>query len=161
MTLAAQVSVDIRATKTAQSGLASVIDQHQMSLSANVADCTEVWSERRTIGALGYEDVDISEAGVSGVKLLCVKNISANNIALSAGWSGNEFRTFLPEGSAWDFSPIINLGGGSLRGLPIRPGGVYLLSCPNSIGFPVVSGGGLLRIGGINGAEFEIYILGN
>lgn len=161
MTLSATVAVDVNATKSATSGLTSVIDQHQLSFAVNVTDCTEAWSDRRTIGGLGYEDIDISQVGVSNIKMLCVRNMAATDIAMSAGWSGNEFRIFPNEGTAWTFSPIINLGSAVLRGVPIRPGGVYLLSCPNSVGFPSASGGNILRVGGVSGSQFEVCILGN
>jgi hypothetical protein len=55
---------------------------------------------------------------------------------------------------------MVNLGNLTLRGYPIRPGGVFLLSCPNSDGFSTTSGGDILRIGGVPGQPFQIYIMG-
>lgn len=161
MTLAAQVSVDILATKTAQSGLTSAVDRHPLRIAVDVGDCSKVWSDRRAVGAFGFDDIDFATIGVSSVKLICVKNLSASDMALSAGYNGTDFRSFIVDTMAWNFSPMINLGGLTLRGMPIRAGGSYLLSCPNSSGFATTSGGSRLRIGGVGGASYEIFVMGN
>jgi hypothetical protein len=161
MTLAAQVVVDIKATKTAQSGLTSSVDQHPLSISVSVGDCSKVWSDRRAVGAFGFDDIDFSTLGVSAVKLLCVKNLSSSDMALSAGYNGVDFRNFIVDTLAWNFAPMINLGSLTLRGMPIRAGGSYLLSCPNSSGFATTSGGSRLRIGGVSGSSYEIFVMGN
>lgn len=161
MSLNATIAVDVNAAKAVTSGLTSAIDQHPLRFSVDVGDCTKVWSDRRTVGAFGYDDVDFSTIGISTVKLLCVKNLATSDIGLSAGWGGSDFRNFIVDALAWNFSPMVNLGSLSLRGLPIRAGGVYMVSCPNSSGFSTLSGGSLLRIGGQSGASYEIYVLGN
>lgn len=161
MTLTAQVSLDIRATKTAQAGLTSAIDQHPLRIAVDVGDCSKVWSDRRNVGAFGFDDIDFATLGVSSVKLLCVKNLSGSDMALSAGFNGTDFRSFVVDTLAWNFSPMINLGSLTLRGMPIRAGGSYLLSCPNSSGFATTSGGSRLRIGGPSGASYEIFVMGN
>jgi hypothetical protein len=161
MTLTATIAIDVNATKAVTSGLTSAIDQHPLRFSVDAGDCTKVWSDRRTVGAFGYDDIDFSAAGISTVKVLFVKNLAATDIALSAGWGGSDFRNFIVDSLAWNFSPMVNLGSLSLRGMPIRAGGSYMVSCPNSSGFSTLSGGSLLRIGGQNGAAYEIYVLGN
>jgi hypothetical protein len=119
-----------------------------------------VWSDRRTF-VNGLDEVDFSSIGVSAVKLLCLKNLSTTSqIALSAGWSGSQFSLFRQDVTSWNFSPMINLGALTLRGYPIREGGAFLLSCPNSAGFATTSGGSILRIGGVTGQEYEIYVMG-
>lgn len=164
MTLAAEVIVDIDATKTAKSGLSSSIDSNAMRISVNVGDCTKVWSDRRTIGATSYDDINLTTlAQINVVKLLCVQNLSrSSTIALSAGYNvaTGDFRLFPTDATSWNFAPIVNLGSATLRGLPIRPRGSYLLSCPNSDGFSTLTGGSVLRIGGPSGAGYEIYVLG-
>lgn len=164
MTLAAEVIVDIDATKTAKSGLSSSIDSNAMRISVSVGDCTKVWSDRRTIGITLADDINLyTLAGISAVKLLCIKNLSrSSTIALSAGYSNTtlDFRLFPSDAAAWNFAPLINLGSSTLRGMPIRPNGSYLLSCPNSDGFSTLTGGSVLRIGGPSGAGYEIYVLG-
>lgn len=161
MTLTATVTVDVSATKAVTSGLTSAIDQHPLRFAVEAGDCAKVWSDRRTVGAFGHDDINFSTIGISAVKLLFVKNLATTDIALSAGWGGSDFRNFIVDTLSWNFSPMVNLGSLSLRGLPIRSGGAYLLSCPNSSGFSTLSGGSLLRIGGQSGSSYEIYVLGN
>jgi hypothetical protein len=67
---------------------------------------------------------------------------------------------FRQDATAWNFSPMINLGSLTLRGYPIREGGTLLLSCPNSDGFGTTAGGSILRIGGTAGQSYEIYVMG-
>ena len=161
MTVEATVHTTIDATKTTQQGLTTAIESHPLSFVLDVADCTEVWSDRRVVGAAGYDDVDLSASGFSAVKVLCVRNLSTTSqIGLSAGWNGSEFRNFLVDTQAWNFAPMVNLGSLTLRGMPVRPSGVFLLSCPNSTGFATTSGGSTLRIGGPSGTQYEIYVMG-
>jgi hypothetical protein len=120
MTLTATIAIDVNATKAVTSGLTSAIDQHPLRFSVDAGDCTKVWSDRRTVGAFGYDDIDFSAAGISTVKVLFVKNLAATDIALSAGWGGSDFRNFIVDSLAWNFSPMVNLGSLSLRGMPIR-----------------------------------------
>lgn len=161
MTLVSSVNLDVFADMTATSGLATVVDRNPLRLSVDVGDCDKVWSDRRTVGSFGYDDIDFAAIGIGTVKLLCIKNLATSDIGLSAGWSGSDFRNFIVDSLAWNFSPMVNLGSLSLRGLPLRAGGVYLFSCPNSSGFSTLSGGSLLRIGGPSGSSYEIYVLGN
>ena len=161
MTLTATIDVDVSATKAATSGLTSAIDQHPLRFSVEAGDCAKVWSDRRTVGAFGHDDINFATIGISTVKVLFIKNLASTDIGLSAGWGGSDFRNFIVDALAWNFSPMVNLGSLSLRGLPIRAGGAYLLSCPNSSGFSTLSGGSLFRIGGQSGASYEIYVLGN
>ena len=156
MTVSATVQASIDATKTSQSGLSAGTESRRMSFSVDVGDCDLAWSERRSCQAYGYDD------GVSVVKLLCVKNLSPSaTIAMTAGWNGTDFRTFMTDTLAWNFAPMVNLGSLTLRGYPIKPLGSFLLSCPNSTGFATTSGGSVLRIGGPSGTAYEIYVLGN
>lgn len=161
MSVAARVSAAVDARRLTTSGLSSGVDAHLIDISVAVGDCTVAWSDRRTIGSLGYDEVDFSEAGVDTVKMLCVKNLSADTqIALTAGWNGSQFANFRQDTTAWNFAPMINLGSLTLRGYPIREGGSFLLSCPNSDGFATTVGGSVLRIGGTPGKTYEIYVLG-
>lgn len=161
MTLAAKVEATVQAYRTETSGLATSVEQHPVSFAFNVGDCTKVWSDRRTFGASGFDEVDFSTIGVDTVKLLCINNLSAtSSIALSAGLSSGQFRIFRQDTTSWNFSPMINLGSLTLRGYPIREGGSFLLSCPNSLGFGTTAGGSILRIGGLAGESYEIYVLG-
>lgn len=161
MTLAATINLDVEAQETATSGLTTAVSLHPLRFAVGVGDCSVVWSEKRTVGADGHDDVDIAASGVSVVKLFCVKNLSTDTaIALGAGYSGVDFRNFLADATAWNFSPMINLGSLTLRGYPIRPNGVFLLACPNSDGFSTLSGGSTIRIGGPAGAQYQIYVMG-
>lgn len=160
MSLTAQVRATVLARSLEQSGLTQAVSEHPLSFMFNVGDCTKVWSDRRTFSA-GFDEVDFAAAGLSVVKLLCLKNLSTTNqIALSAGWTGSQFSVFRQDVTSWNFSPMINLGSLTLRGYPIREGGAFLLCCPNSIGFGTTVGGSILRIGGTVGQDYEIYAMG-
>jgi hypothetical protein len=162
MSVEAAVAVDIDAREVVTSGLTSAIKSHPLRFVLDVGDCTVVWSDRRACGGDGHDDIDLSEVGVSNVKVLCVRNLSSSSaIAMTAGWNGAEFRNFATDVVSWNFAPMVNLGSLSLRGYPIRPLGSFLLSCPNSTGFATTTGGSLLRIGGPSGTEYEIHIMGN
>lgn len=161
MTVQAQVQAGISARVQIVSGLTSAVEDHTVQFTVDVGDCTEVWSDRRQFGAAGYDEVDFSTLGIDTVKLLFVRNLSsAHQIALSAGWTGSQFSVFRQDVSSWNFSPMINLGGLTLRGYPIREQGSILLSCPNSDGFGTTAGGSILRIGGTTGQSYEIYVMG-
>lgn len=161
MTLQGQVQVAVSARVHRQSGLTSSAEDHTVDFTVDVGDCTTVWSDRRVIGLGGYDQVNLAQEGFSVVKLLHIRNLSeSHQIALSAGWTGSQFSVFLPDTAAWNFSPMINLGSLSLRGYPIREGGTFMLSCPNSDGFGTTAGGSLLRVGGTGGEEYEIYVMG-
>jgi hypothetical protein len=161
MSIVGQVQAAIDARQTTVSGLSTGLTVYPIDLSVSVGDCEVAWSERRTIGELGYDEVDFATIGVDVVKLLCVKNLSADTqIALTAGWNGSQFANFRRDTTAWNFSPMINLGNLTLRGYPIRESGSLLLSCPNSDGFGTTAGGSILRIGGTPGKTYEIYVLG-
>jgi hypothetical protein len=162
MSLTATVQANVAATRTEQSGLTRASTEHPVSFSFNVGDCSKVWSDRRTFGAIGHDDIDLLASGIAIVKLVCIKNLSNTSaIAMTAGWSGTDFRNFVQDFAGWNFSPMINLGSLTLRGYPIREGGAFLLSCPNSSGFATTSGGSILRIGGVQGEQYEIYVMGN
>ena len=161
MTLAATVQASVSARLQSRRGLTSARTERPIEFSFDVGDCDKVWSERRTFAAVGYDEVDFATIGIDVVKLLCIKNLSnTNQIALSAGWTGSQFSVFRQDATAWNFSPMINLGSLTLRGYPIREGGAMLLSCPNSAGFATTSGGSILRIGGTSGQTYEIYVMG-
>jgi hypothetical protein len=160
MSLTATVEARVKARSTTTSGLTASIDDHPLSFFFDVGDCTTVWSDRRTFPS-GIDEIDFSAIGVGTVKLLCLKNLSSTSqIALSAGWTGSQFSVFRQDVTSWNFSPLINLGALTLRGYPIREGGAFLLSCPNSAGFATTSGGSILRVGGTAGQQYEIYVMG-
>ena len=160
MSLTATVEARVQAQSVTTSGLTTSFDGHPLSFFFDVGDCTKVWSDRRTFAA-GIDEVDFSAIGVGTVKLLCLKNLSTTSqIALSAGWTGSQFSVFRQDVTSWNFSPMINLGALTLRGYPIREGGAFLLSCPNSAGFATTSGGSVLRVGGTAGQQYEIYVMG-
>lgn len=161
MSVTAQVRGSVEAYATETYGLASSVEAHPFSFFFDVGDCTEVWSDRRAIGADGYDEVDFATLDIDVVKLFAVKNLSTTSaIALGAGLSAGQFRIFRQDTTAWNFSPMINLGSLTLRGYPIREGGSFLLSCPNSLGFGTTVGGSILRIGGTAGEQYEIYAMG-
>ena len=161
MTLTAQVSASVNATRTDTQGLTSSLTLHPLSFTVDVGDCTVVWSDRRTVPDGGADDISLAAAGFAAVKLLFVKNLSTTSaIAISAGWDGSEFRNFLVDSLAWNFSPLINLGSGTFRGYPLRPAGDFMLSCPNSVGFATTVGGSTIRIGAPAGTSYEIYVMG-
>ena len=161
MTVQATVQAGVSARRLVQRGLTTALDDHTVQFTVDAGDCTEVWSDRRTIGQGGFDDVDFATLGIDVVKLLYVRNLStAHQIALSAGWTGSQFSVFRQDVTAWNFSPMINLGNLTLRGYPIREGGTLLLSCPNSAGFGTTAGGSILRIGGTAGQNYEIYVMG-
>ena len=160
MTLSSTVQAQVTTRRAVSSGLTTEITDHPLTFFFDVGDCTKVWSDRRTFVG-GLDEVDFATIGIGTVKLLCIKNLSAaNQIALSAGWTGSQFSVFRQDVTSWNFSPMINLGALTLRGYPIREGGALLLSCPNSAGFGTTVGGSILRIGGTTGQEYEIYVLG-
>jgi hypothetical protein len=160
MTLVAKATASITARSTSSAGLTQSLTESPLSFSFDVGDCTTVWSDRRTFSG-GYDEIDFAAVGISTVKLLCIKNLSATHqIALSAGWTGSQFSLFRQDVTSWNFSPMINLGSLTLRGYPIREGGAMLLCCPNSIGFGTTVGGSILRIGGTAGQQYEIYVMG-
>lgn len=161
MTVQAQVQAAVSARRFVQGALATSIEDHTVQLTVDVGDCTEVFSDRRTFGATGFDEVDFSTVGIDVVKLLYIRNLSASHqIALSAGWTGSQFSVFRQDVTAWNFSPMINLGNLTLRGYPIRESGTLLLSCPNSDGFGTTAGGSILRIGGTADETYEIYVMG-
>jgi len=161
MSVTAQVQAGVSARRITQSGLATATENHTVQFVVDVGDCTEVWSDERTIGSAGYDEVDFAQIGIDAVKLLYVRNLSSEHqIALSAGWTGSQFSVFRQDTTAWNFSPMINLGSLTLRGYPIREDGTLLLSCPNSDGFGTTAGGSILRIGGTPGQTYEIYVMG-
>lgn len=162
MTLSAKVEAAVQAYRSEQSGLSASIEEYPISFAFDVGDCTKVWSDRRTFDQSGFDEVDFASIGIGSVKLLCLKNLSAqSSIAMSAGLSSGQFRIFRQDATSWNFSPMINLGSLTLRGYPIREGGAFLMSCPNSLGFGTSSGGSILRIGGSSGESYEIYVLGS
>jgi hypothetical protein len=163
MTLTATIQASINATSTAQSGLTTAVENHPLSFQVAAGDCSVVWSDRRICSATGVNDVLLaSEAGVSVVKFLLIRNLSTTaTIALTAGWNGTDFRNFIADTLSWNFAPMVNLGNLTLRGYPIRPLGSFMLSCPNSTGFATSTGGETLRIGGPARTEYEIYVMGN
>lgn len=165
MSVTAQVRARVTARRATTSGLSVAVEEHPIEFNVDVGDCTKVWSDRRTFVAIaetgGFDEIDFATIGVSAVKLLAVKNLSATSqIALSAGWTGSQFSVFRQDVTSWNFSPMINLGSLTLRGYPIREGGAMLLSCPNSGGFATTSGGSILRVGGTAGQQYEIYVMG-
>lgn len=161
MTLDATVVVDIESTKTTQSGLATSVGVDPVRFSVDVGDCDKTWGLTAAVAGTGFYDVVFASTGLSVVKLLYVRNNSTtSSIALTAGWNGTDFRNFVLDYQSWNFAPMVNLGNLTLRGYPIRPGGVFLLSCPNSDGFSTTSGGDILRIGGVPSQTFQIYLMG-
>lgn len=161
MTVESQVTVDIRAQKTLQSGLTSAVTDHSYSITVEAGDSTKVFRATSTFPASGSVDTSLSSAGFTAVKLVCVRNLSTtSSIAMSAGWNGSDFRNFIVDALGWNFSPMINLGALTLRGYPIRPRGSFLISCPNSEGFSTQSGGDIIRVGGVSGQSFELYVMG-
>ena len=161
MTVAAQVRASVLARRSLASGLTTIQEEHPIEFAVEVDDCTQVWSDRRSFSAAGFDEVDFSTLGIAVVKLLFIKNLSTTSqIALSAGWTGSQFSIFRQDVTSWNFSPMINLGSLTLRGYPIRQRGSLLLSCPNSDGFGTTSGGSILRIGGTSGQQYEIYVMG-
>lgn len=160
MTLAATVGLTIESSDYGGSGLSTSVQSRSLASFVGVTDCTKARREERTIGTSGADDISLS--AFSAVKVLCVRNLSSTAvIGLTAGWSGTEFRNFLPDAVQWNFAPVINLGNLTIRGYPIRPLGVFLVSCPNSAGLLSTIGGSTLRVGGQNGTKYELYVMGN
>ncbi len=161
MSVTAQVQAGISARRLTQSGLATATEDHTVQFMVDVGDCTEVWSDEREF-VNGRDDIDLAAVGFSVIKLLYIRNLSATRqIAISAGQSIGQFTVFPNDTLAWNFAPMINLGGLTLRGYPIRERGTFLMSCPNTFGFNATVGGSILRVGGTNGQRYQIQILGN
>lgn len=161
MTVAARVQASVEAYKTTVSGLTRSVERHPISIGVDVGDCTNVWSDRRIFNIGGVDDINLAGEFPNAIKLLMVKNLSqTQSIALTAGPSAGQFRLFLQDTDSWNFSPMINTGSLTLRGYPILPGGTFLISCPNTTGFPTTVGGATLRIGGTHLEQYEIYALG-
>jgi hypothetical protein len=160
MTVQAQVQAGISARRLTQSGLATATEDHTVQFMVDVGDCTQVWSDERTFVS-GRDDINLLSIGFSTVKLLYIRNLSSvHHIALSAALFAGQFSIFLNDAAAWNFAPMINLGGLTLRGYPIRERGTFLMSCPNSSGFATTAGGSLLRVGGTSGQQYQVQILG-
>lgn len=161
MTVAATVHASVDAYKTATSGLTQSVERHPISIGVDVGDCDTVWSDRRLFSISGFDDINLAAFFTTTIKLLMVKNLStSNSIALTAGPSAGQFRLFVTDVDAWNFAPMINTGSLTLRGYPILPGGTFLISCPNTTGFPITTGGAILRVGGTHLQQYEIYALG-
>lgn len=161
MTLAATVQASIEARKTVKRGLATSVERHPVSFGVEVGDCTKVWSDRRTFPSSGVDDIDLAARVQGAVKLLFIRNLSAASaMALAAAPSAGQFRLFLTDATAWNFAPMINAGSLTMRGYPILAGGAFMISCPNSSGFSIATGGSVLRLGGASGQSYEIYVLG-
>lgn len=161
MTVAAQVSLDIRATKSAKTGLTSSVSDCSYRISIDGGGSTKTYRSTYTFPASGAVDIGLISLGFSAVKLLCLKNNSTtSSIALAAGWGGSDFRNFIVDTQAWNFAPMINLGSLTLRGYPVRQGGTFLIACPNTEGFATSPGGDILRVGGVSGQSFELYAMG-
>lgn len=161
MSLTATVVAKADASLSQASGLAQSISAHSFDFSVSVGDCAKVFSDKRTFPSIGYDDVNLFAVGMSVVKLIFIKNLSASNqMALSAGWTGSQFSVFPASDVAWNFSPLINLGAITLRGYPIRERGCFMLSSPNTAGFGTTVGGSILRVGGTSGQQYEIYVMG-
>lgn len=169
MTVAARVQASVEAYKSTTSGLTASVERHPIAIGVDVGDCDKVWSDRRTFTVAlsegrdgpSADDINLASFFTSAIKLLLIKNLSSSHsIALTAAPSLGQFRLFLQDTDAWNFSPMINTGSLTLRGYPILPGGAFLTSCPNSSGFSITTGGSILRIGGRLGESYEIYALG-
>ena len=162
MTLTAQIRASVDARRTFRRGLTTELEIKPIDFAVDAGDSTKAWSDRRTFAAAGFDEIDFAIVGFDVVKLLLLKNLSAtSSMALSAGWNGSQFSNFRQDVTSWNFSPMINLGSLTLRGYPIREGGSMLLACPNSDGFGTTVGGSILRIGGVPGQQYEIYVMGN
>lgn len=161
MSLTATVVAKADASLDQTSGLTRSCSAHSFDFSVSVGDCTRVFSDRRTFPSVGYDEIDFDSIGVSTVKLVFVRNLSATHqMALTAGWTGSQFNAFRQDVTSWNFSPMINLGSLTMRGYPIRESGCFMLSCPNTAGFATTGGGSILRIGGTSGQQYEIYVMG-
>lgn len=161
MTVAARVQASVEAYKTTLSGLTRAVERHPISIGVDVGDCDTVWSDRRIFNIGGIDDINLGGIFTTAIKLLMVKNTSTtDSIALTAGPSARQFRLFVSDVDAWNFAPMINTGSLTLRGYPILPGGTFLISCPNTTGFSVTTGGAILRVGGTYLQQYEIYALG-
>lgn len=161
MTLTATVRASVEARRSTKAGLTTSVERHPVEFSVDAGDCSRVWSDRRTFPSIGIDDINLSSYVQGTVKLLFVRNLSeTSTMALTAGPSSGQFRLFLADALSWNFAPMINTGSLSLRGYPIPPGGVFMVSCPNSVGLSIASGGSWLRLGGVAGQSYEIYVLG-
>lgn len=162
MTLTAQIRASVDARRTVQRGLTTELEIKPVEFAVDAGDSTKAWSATRTFAASGFDEVDFAVIGFSVVKLLLLKNLSKTaSMALTAGWNGSQFSNFRQDVTSWNFSPMINLGSLTLRGYPIRQGGSMLLACPNSDGFGTTVGGSILRVGGVPGQQYEIYVMGS
>ena len=162
MTVAARVQASVDAFRTTKSGLATSVERHPISFAVDAGDCTRVWSDRRTFPSNGADDINLANYVQNSVKLLFVRNLSTTStMGLTAAPSAGQFRLFLADAASWNFSPMLNAGSLSLRGYPILPGGVFMVSCPNTSGLSIAVGGATLRLGGTAGQSYEIYVLGD
>lgn len=161
MSLSGIARVSVTAVLTGQQGLTNTFTEHPLFFSAPVSGCTKAWSDRRTIGATGSDDVNMAATGLSFVRLLAVTNLSTEHtMAIGAGWNGVEFRNFLIDSQAWNFAPLVNLGSATFRGYPVGPSGIFVTTSTTTAGLSTSVGGSILRIGGRSGHQYEIYALG-
>ena len=162
MTLATQIRASIDARRTTRRGLSTELEVAPFDFGVDTSDLTKSWSDQRTFPAGGFDEVDFATLDIAAVKVLVVRNLSAASaIGLSAGWNGSQFANFRADATAWNFSPMVNLGSLTLRGYPILPGGFVILGCPNTSGLATTAGGSILRVGGVPGQKYEIKVMGN
>jgi len=160
MTLTASSRASVDYFRAESAGISTAVYSKRIEFSAEIDDCTAVYAEKRTFGPSGFDEIDFA-GRLAVVKLLLIKNLSATaSIGLSAGWTGTQFSIFRQDITAWNFSPMVNLGSLTLRGFPVRPRGSWFLSCPDSDGFATTAGGSILRIGGTQGQMYEFLAMG-
>ncbi len=144
---------------------AAQMDESISLTSGTAADqCDKLYWAERTVNSASNDDLDLSGvltdplgAAITQVELVAILLINKPR----AGTPLNTTNLTIGAGS----NPMIGFLGGTTPTIgPIRPGGVFLLGCPDAAGIGVVTAGtgDILRIANSSGAAntYQIAILG-
>ena len=168
MALDAQILLSILAHETTSGDISRTLRATPASYSLSLSDGTGanqaqvVWSDARTIGAGGYEDLDLQAltddrgtVAFTALKLIYVKNTSGSGNLLL----GTLFDLPYTQPSArFVHAPLSSDGLGA--GYQVKPGGAIVISDPGAIGYQVNISAKNFRISGASGATYDIVLIG-
>jgi len=168
MALDAQILLSILAHETSSGDISRTLRATPASYSLILGDGTGanqaqvVWSDARTIGAGGYEDLnfqaltdDRGTVALTTLKLIYLKNTSgAGSISL-----GTLFDVpYTRPANAFFHTPLSSDALGA--GYQVRPGGLVVAADPGAAGYLVSASAKNFRVSGASGATYEIVLIG-